>query len=115
MSNMAPEIVIFDLITPLQYRGADAGRKRAHEWLSSFDGPLGYEVRDLQITAGDDVAFCHSLNGVNGTTKTGTKIAMWWRATVGFRKIGGKWTVTHEHSSVPFEMTSGQAAMDLKP
>jgi hypothetical protein len=25
------------------------------------------------------------------------------------------WVVTHEHSSVPFEMESGRASLDVKP
>ena len=115
MSNFAPDVLLFDLINPLQYIGAEAGRKRAEEWLSSFQGPIGYEIRDLSITASDDVAFCHSLNAVSGTKTDGEKIEMWWRATVCFRKIYGKWMVTHEHSSVPFDMESGKASLDLKP
>jgi ketosteroid isomerase-like protein len=82
--------------------------------LSSFERPVGYEVRDLSITAGDEVAFCHSLNRVTGTTIGGKKIDMSWRATLCCRKIDGKWMVTHEHSSVPFDMESGKASLDLK-
>ncbi len=115
MSNFAPDALIFDLINPLQYAGADAGRKRAEQWLSAFQGPIEYEVRDLTVSAGDDVAFCHSLNRVNGTTKDEKKIDMWWRATVCFRKLNDKWMVTHEHSSVPFDVESGKASLDLKP
>jgi ketosteroid isomerase-like protein len=38
------------------------------------------------------------------------------RATVGLRRIGGRWQVTHEHSSVPFYMDgSYRAAVDLQP
>jgi hypothetical protein len=29
---------------------------------------------------------------------------MWWRTTICFRKIDGKWMVTHEHNSVPFDV-----------
>ena len=37
-------------------------------------------------------------------------------ATLGFRKIDDEWTITHEHSSVPFYMDgSFKAAIDLKP
>jgi uncharacterized protein (TIGR02246 family) len=115
VSNFAPDALLFDLINPLQYVGADALKNRAEQWLSSFEGPIGYQTRDLRITAGDDVAFCHSLNRVNGTTRDGKKIDMWWRATVCFRKIDGDWMVTHEHSSEPFDMKSGRASLDLKP
>jgi uncharacterized protein (TIGR02246 family) len=95
VSNVAPDVLLFDLINPLQYIGADALRKRAEEWLSSFQGPIEYEIRDLSITAGDDVAFCHSLNRVRGTNREGKSIDMWWRATVCLRKVDGNWIVAH--------------------
>ena len=115
MAHYAPDVLTFDLLPPLQYQGADAIRKRVSEWFSSFQGPIGLEMRNLNITAGDDVAFCSSLNGSTGTNKDGTKIEMWWRATNGFRKIGGKWIVTHGHSSEPFDSKSGKALLELKP
>jgi uncharacterized protein (TIGR02246 family) len=114
-ASYAPDVLMFDVVNPLQYTGPDAVRKRSEEWLSSFQDPLGYEIRDLNIATGDDVAFCHSLNRVNGTTTEGNKIDMWWRATICFRKIDGKWMVTHEHSSVPFDTKTGKASLDLKP
>ena len=41
---------------------------------------------------------------------------MWNRATIGFRRIDGRWLITHLHSSVPFYMDgSFRAAVDLKP
>jgi ketosteroid isomerase-like protein len=40
---------------------------------------------------------------------------MFWRATVCFEKLNGQWLVTHEHSSVPFNMETMQASLDLKP
>ena len=40
---------------------------------------------------------------------------MWFRETVGYRKIAGRWKVTHQHSSVPFDMTSGKPLLDLRP
>jgi ketosteroid isomerase-like protein len=60
--GFAPEVLLLDLIDPLQYVGADGLKKRAKEWLSSFQGPVDFDVRDLRITAGNEVAFCHSLN-----------------------------------------------------
>jgi ketosteroid isomerase-like protein len=69
-----------------------------------------YEVRDLAVTAGDEVAFCHSINRVSGVKVDGTKIDMKCRATVGFRKVDGNWTAIHEHGSFPFDMNSGVAS-----
>ncbi len=46
----------------------------------------------------------------------GEKVDMWLRETLCFRKIDGKWKITHEHESVPFCMDgSFKAAVDLKP
>jgi hypothetical protein len=50
------------------------------------------------------------------TTAQGEKVDLWFRATLGFRKIDGRWKITNEHSSVPFYMDgSFKAAVDLKP
>jgi ketosteroid isomerase-like protein len=115
MSNIAPDILSFDVVNPLQYVGADALRERAEEWFSSFKGPIGYEIRDLSITTGDEVAFCHSLNRISGTKTDGGEIDMWVRATICLRKLNGQWRVTHEHQSVPFNVENGKASLDLKP
>jgi ketosteroid isomerase-like protein len=66
-SSIAPDILVFDVVGPLQYGGSDAVRKRAEEWVSSFEGPIGFEVHNLSIATGDDVAFSHSLNRVSAT------------------------------------------------
>jgi ketosteroid isomerase-like protein len=49
MSNLAPDILTFDVVNPLQHIGSDASKKRAEEWFFSFQGPIGYEIRDLSI------------------------------------------------------------------
>jgi uncharacterized protein (TIGR02246 family) len=115
MSNVAPDILSFDVVNPLQHIGADALRKRAEQWFGSFQGPIDYEIRDLSITAGDGVAFSHGLSHVSATKADGGKLDMWWRTTTCFRKIDGKWTITHEHDSVPFDAETGKASLGLKP
>ena len=116
MSHYAADIVTFDLAPPLQYAGADALRKSLEAWFPTFRGAVGYEIRELSITTGDEVAFCRSLNRISGTRTDGEETGVWVRATIGLRKIDGKWKVTHEHSSVPFYMDgSYRAAVDLKP
>ncbi len=115
VASYAPDIVSFDVVNPLQKIGLDACRKRAEDWFSSFQGPIGYEIRYLSISTGDDVAFSHSLNRVSATKTDGAKLEMWWRATVCYRRIEGKWMVTHEHQSVPFDAETGKASLDLQP
>ena len=115
LSNHAPDVLMFDALNPLQYIGSDAVRERAEEWFSWYQGPIGYEIRDLSITTADTAAFCHYLYRVSGTMANGREVDMWVRATVCFRKLDGQWMVTHEHSSVPFDAESGRASLDLKP
>ena len=116
MSHYAPDIVVFDLAPPLQYRGADQCRKNWEAWFPTFRGQIGYELRDLSIAASGDIAFCHSFNRITGTRTDDENTDVWVRATVCCRKIDGKWKIVHEHQSVPFYMDgSYRAAVDLRP
>jgi len=73
MALYAPGVVSFDIVPPLQYVGAKAFRKAWEAVFSSFQGPIGYDIHDLGITVGEDVAFSHSLNRISGTLNTGQK------------------------------------------
>ena len=115
MSIYAPELVAFDIVPPLRYVGADAYRKPWEEVFSSFQGPIGYEIHDLSITVGDDVAFTHSLNRISGTMNTGHKTDLWVRCTACLRKINGKWLIVHTQVSVPVDLEQGKAVLSLKP
>ena len=39
----------------------------------------------------------------------------WFREAFGYGRSGGRWVVTHQHSSVPFDMASGKASLGLEP
>jgi uncharacterized protein (TIGR02246 family) len=118
VARYAPEVVSFDLAPPLQHAGAEvldaSGRQR---WFAGFDGPIDYQITELRVTAGSDVAFCHSLNRLS-TTPHGMPepFTLWFRATVGLRKQDGAWRITHQHNSTPFYMDGTfRAALDLQP
>jgi uncharacterized protein (TIGR02246 family) len=115
MSVFAPEVVSFDLGPPLQHGGGDTFLKRWQDLFESYQNPIDYEVRNLSITAGDNVAFSHSLNRVSGTMKNGKKRDRWLRWTACYRKTNGKWLIVHEHVSVPVDLGDGKAMLDLKP
>jgi uncharacterized protein (TIGR02246 family) len=115
MSLYSPEIVWFDFMAPLQHRGTEAYRRvweRCFDW---FEAPIGVEIRDLSITAGNDVAFSHSLIHLNETFKNGQRLDFWMRGTTCFRKFNGRWMITHEHLSIPFDLETNKALWDLKP
>jgi len=115
MSLYAPDIVSFDLVAPLRHAGAEAKEKNWANVFAMYQRPLGYEIRDLTLTLGDDVAFGHSLNRVSGTLKNGNRTDFWLRWTACFRKIDGNWLIAHDQASVPVDPESGRALLNLEP
>ena len=112
----APDMVSFDVAgPPLQTLGAEAKLKNWEMAFTVFQRPLGYEIRDLTITVGDDVAFGHSLNRISGTLKNGNRTEFWLRATTCFRKIDRTWLIAHDQVSVPLDLESGRALLNLEP
>lgn len=115
MSLYAPDVLLFDILPPLEHRGEDAYRKIWEMCFPSFQGPIDCEIRDLSITASDDLAFSHGLYRFSGTMTDGKEMDIWVRATICYRKEDGNWVITHDHHSVPVNMETNQALFDLKP
>ncbi|MEQ0559112.1 nuclear transport factor 2 family protein [Amycolatopsis sp. NEAU-NG30] len=110
-----PDAVAYTLAPPLVHHGEDAEVRKA--WFAGFDGPIEYEIRDLEVTVGGDVAYSHCLTRLSTTPKgMPQKFELWFRSTTGFRRTGGEWRIAHVHDSTPFYMDgSMSAALDLKP
>jgi uncharacterized protein (TIGR02246 family) len=115
MSNYASEVVVFDIVPPLEVVGKNEYRNSWERFLSETSTVTEHEVKELKITVSDDVAFAHGLIKMTGTMKDGEKMDCWMRITNGFRKINGQWLVTHEQISVPVDMATNKACWDLKP
>lgn len=105
----------YDIVPPLQFRGADAYRKDYADFFKQFKGSIHVEERDVDIEAGSDVAFAHGLERLTGTMTNGTPVDMWLRWTSGYRKIEGRWYAVHDHVSVPVDLATGKALLNLKP
>ena len=114
MSIYTTDVVSFDVEPPLQHVGTEAKRKNWERVFAAYE-PLGYEVRDLTITVGDDVAFAHSLNRLSGAVKNGATTGFWVRATTCFRKINDDWFIAHDQVSVPLDLATGAALLNLEP
>jgi ketosteroid isomerase-like protein len=48
--------------------------KGIEKWFSQYEGVINCEIRDLSISIGDDLAFCHYLHRITRT------MADAWRA-----------------------------------
>jgi ketosteroid isomerase-like protein len=111
----ATDVVSFDVEPPLQHVGIEAKLKN---WATvfTFFQDVDYEVRDLTVTVGDDVAFGHAFGRLSGTLKDGTTTSgMWVRGTFCFRKLDRTWLIVHDQASVPFDIASGKGVTDLEP
>ena len=111
----ATDVVSFDIEPPLQHVGIEAKLKNWAKVFTFFQD-VTYEVRDLTLTVGDDVAFGHAFGRLSGTLKDGTATSgMWVRGTFCFRKLDGNWLIVHDQASVPFDIASGKGVTDLEP
>ena len=116
LTHYAPDAVVADLAPPLWNRGAATLRENFAGWFPTWDGPIGFEARDVEVAVGGELAFARGSHRHHGTKTDGSRPDLWVRATVCFRKIEGRWKVVHEHVSVPFYMDGSlRAAVDLKP
>ena len=101
LANHSPEILMFDVPPPLQSKGIDA-YKKTWDLFFSWARDFGvFDIDEMTITAGDDVAFATAIMHCAGAEENRDRIDLEFRLTVGLRKIGGQWIVMHEHHSIP--------------
>jgi ketosteroid isomerase-like protein len=115
MSFYSADIVYFDVVPPLKYEGSEAMRGRFRHWFDGFEGPIGQEIHDLIVSESGDVAVAHMLIRASGTRTGGIEVGFWVRATSSFRRSDGTWLITHEHVSLPVDLASRSAVLDLEP
>lgn len=111
----ATDLVSFDIEPPLQSVGVEAKLRNWAPVFAFFESVI-YEVRELTLTVGNEVAFGHAISRLSGTLKDGTAMSgMWVRVTYCLRKIDGTWLIAHDQVSVPLDIPSGRGAIDLEP
>ncbi len=111
----AADVVSFDVEPPLQHVGLAA---KLNNWVAAFAmfQELDYELRDLVLAVGDEVAFGHGFGRLSGILGNGMATdGMWVRVTFCFEQVEGQWLITHDQASVPFDFASGKGVTDLTP
>lgn len=101
LAHHSPDLRMFDVPPPFESRGLDA---YAHTWdlfYSVQHGPVAFEIDRLEIVAGDDVAFAVAHLHCADEDADGQPVPLDVRLTVGLRKVDARWTIVHEHHSVP--------------
>ena len=115
MALYTDDVVAYDVVPPLQYVGKAEYRTDYQQFFSQYEGNLHVEVRDLRVGATGDLGYATGLELISGTLKSGQKSHVWLRFTSLFRKSDGRWLDFHDHVSVPADIESGKAILELQP
>jgi ketosteroid isomerase-like protein len=99
LAHHAQDIVMFDVPPPLQSRGIEAYKKTWDLFFSCHKPSQTFDIEELAITAGADVAFAVVI--MRCVSNPPDDAGFPFRLTIGLRNIDGGWRVTHEHHSVP--------------
>ena len=101
LTNHLPDVMIYDVLAPMKYEGVAAYRQSWDEWQPDTQGEGQFDLEDLSVTAGADVAFAHGFIRCGGTLPDGKTFTDLVRATFCLRKVFGAWKVAHQHISKP--------------
>ena len=104
LTNHLSNVLIYDVLSPMKYEGAYAYRQSWDEWQPKTQGEGQFELEDLSVTAGVDVAFAHCFIKCGGTLPNGKTFEDLVRATFCLRKASGSWKVAHQHISKPITL-----------
>ncbi len=100
LAHHSNDFVMFDVPPPFQSVGLEEYRKTWDTFYKYTE--LGvFDILDLKITAGEDVAFCIATMKCSDKSDSEDFVSLKFRLTVGLKKINGEWTITHEHHSLP--------------
>ena len=100
LADHDPDIVMFDVPPP--YDGLRGIEQYRDSWPPFFEWQSAgaiFEIVELNVTAGDDVAFAHALLRCGKPEEFAANPDNRLRLTIGLRKRDGRWVVTHEHHS----------------
>jgi uncharacterized protein (TIGR02246 family) len=101
LANHSPDVLMFDVPPPMQSKGIAAYKKTWDLFFSWSQDSGVFDISEMNITAGNDVAFVTALMRCAGREANGNKTELEFRLTIGLRKLNGQWMVTHEHHSIP--------------
>jgi uncharacterized protein (TIGR02246 family) len=102
LADRTEDVVMFDVPPPDDgVRGLDAYRDTWPGFFAWQAAGASFEIVELEVTAGADVAFAHALLRCGTPEQLAEHPEQRLRITFGLRKVDGRWLVTHEHHSFP--------------
>ena len=103
LAHHEQDILMFDVPPPLQSRGMDEYKKTWDLFFKYHKPSQAFDIEELAITAGKDVAFAAAIMLCGADTLSGPpeEGGFLFRLTIGLRNVDGAWRIAHEHHSVP--------------
>jgi uncharacterized protein (TIGR02246 family) len=102
LADHTDDIVMFDVPPPYDgVRGIDAYRETWPPFFEWQAGGATFDIVELDVTAGADVAYAHALLRCGTPDEHAANPDNRLRLTIGLRKEQGRWVVAHEHHSFP--------------
>lgn len=101
LASHSPEFRMFDVPPPFESRGLAAYQDTWRLFYSSQPEPIAFDIKWLEVVAGDDVAFAFAHMQCIDPTEKAQRKPLDFRLTVGLRRVDGHWIIIHEHHSVP--------------
>jgi ketosteroid isomerase-like protein len=102
VAHHTDDVVMFDVPPAVAVRGISAYRET---WLPFFrwlrEGNGTFDIVNLDITAGDTVAFATALLRCGSKAELARNKRSRLRLTIGLRKVHDRWRIAHEHHSFP--------------
>jgi ketosteroid isomerase-like protein len=95
LAHHSNDVLMFDF--PNEVRGLKAYDRTWDFFYKNQRGPIKFSPREMEVIAGDNVAFASCLMHCDGTSAG----PLDFRLTIGLRKVDNDWIIVHEHHSVP--------------
>jgi uncharacterized protein (TIGR02246 family) len=102
MDHYAPDVLLYDLKPPYKIIGVQAYKTMWEQCLPYFPKSFSSVQRDLKLVVGTDSAFAAYINKFEVPGEPHPCANSWIRVTACFQKIAGRWLITHEHVSLPY-------------
>jgi len=106
-------VVLYDVVPPLKYAGAKAVRGDLDNFFNNAKDAKA-EFVELDVVTDGKLGVDRSIQHATWTSKDGKPMEATFRVTDVLHKVGGKWKVFHSHVSVPVNLDTGKAEMNLK-
>jgi ketosteroid isomerase-like protein len=107
------DIVLYDFIPPLEYKGDKAVRGDLDNFFNNAKNVKG-EFVELQVVSDGKLGVARSIQHFTWTSKDGKPMEATLRVTDVLHKTPSGWKIFHTHVSVPVNPETGKAEMNLK-